>query len=474
MRRMGGQDAAFLYGETPSWHMHISALMIVDPSSAPGEFTFERLRRHTASRIPLVPQFRLKLVEVPFGLDRPGWVEEPDFDLDYHVRRIAVPAPGGRRELGELVGRLASYKLDRRKPLWEMWVIEGVEDGRVAVLYKMHHAIIDGVSGMGLAEVSFDLEPDPPPRPVEAVAFGDEHVPGVPERLALGVLNATTRVPYRMARFGWQSLLQSRTLVDFMRRRRIVAPFQAPRTPLNGEFTPHRRFAWVTVPLARTKAIKHAYDVKLNDVVLALCAGSLRRYLELTGELPVDPLIAQVPVSLRAGTDHEPGSKVGSMFVDLATDVADPAERLLAIRESTGHAKEMSQALSVDKIMGLTDSTPPGLVGLAARMYTRIGLESRIPPPINVVISNVPGPPFPLYLAGARLEAMYPMGPLLLGTGLNITVISYRDSLDFGFLCCPEMVPDPGLIAEGVTLALGELEARGGDPLPDTVDLTVT
>jgi diacylglycerol O-acyltransferase / wax synthase len=474
MRRMGGQDAAFLYGETPSWHMHISALMLLDPSTAPGEFTFERLRRHTAERIPLVPQFRLKLVDVPFGLDRPGWVEERDFDLDYHIRRIAVPAPGGPQELGELVGRLASYKLDRRKPLWEMWVIEGVEGGRVAVLYKIHHAIVDGVSGMGLAEVSFDLEPDPPPRPIETVPYADEHVPNVVERFGLGLVNATTRVPYRMARFGWQSMLQGRTLVDFARRRRVVAPFQAPRTSLNGEFTPHRRFAWVSVPLSRTKAIKHAYDVKLNDVVLALCAGSLRRYLQLADQLPTEPLIAQVPVSLRGTGNQELGSKVGSMFVNLATDVEDPAERLLAIRESTSHAKEMGQALSADKIMGLTETTPPGLVGLAARMYTRAGLQSRIPPPINVVISNVPGPPFPLYLAGARLEAMYPMGPLLLGTGLNITVISYRDSLDFGFLCCPEMVPEPRLIAEGITATLDQLDARSAEPLPDEVDLTVT
>jgi diacylglycerol O-acyltransferase / wax synthase len=466
MRRMGGQDAAFLYGETPSWHMHISALMILDPSTSPVPFDFERVRLQTIERLPRVPQFRLKLVEVPLGLDRPGWVEEPDFDVDYHIRRIAVPGPGGARELGELVGRLASYKLDRRKPLWELWVIEGLEGGRLAVLYKIHHAMIDGVSGMGLAEVSFDLEADPPLQHHEPVPFDDHNIPGWPQRLAFGLVNAATRAPYRTARFAWQSARQSLTLMDFARRRRqVVAPFQAPRTSLNGEFTPHRRFAWVSVPLPRVKAVKHAYDVKLNDVVLALCAGALRRYLQKIDDLPAQPLIAQCPVSLRTGMDQDVGSvgsKVGSMFTSLATDIAEPADRLLAIKESTSQAKQIGQALSADKIMGLTESTPPGLISLAARMYTAMGLETRMPPPINVVISNVPGPPFPLYLAGARLEAMYPMGPLLLGTGLNITVISYCDSIDFGFLCCPEMVPEPAAIAEGIPIALEELEASVG------------
>lgn len=466
MRRMGGQDAAFLYGETSSWHMHVSALMILDPSSAPGGWDFDRLRRHTAERLSLVPQFRLQLVDVPLGLDRPGWVESPDFDIDHHVRRIAVPAPGGPRELGELAGRLASYKIDRRKPLWELWVIEGVEGGRVALLYKVHHALIDGVSGMGLAEVSFDLEPEPAGPPAAFAESqkldGDRHVPNVIERVALGMVNATTRVPYRIARFAVQSVMQGVTAVGFLRRRPVAMPFQAPRTSLNGQFTPHRKLAFTSVSLERVKAIKHAYDVKLNDVVLALCAGALRRYLAKIDDLPEQPLLAQCPVSLRGGGDDAIGSKVGSMFVKLATNVADPEARLLAIHESTRDAKEIGQALSADKILGLTETAPPGLIGVAARMYTAMGLESRVPPPINVVVSNVPGPPFPLYMAGARLESMYPMGPLLLGTGLNITVVSYCGSIDFGFLCCPEMLPEPALVAEGVALALDELEEAAG------------
>ena len=464
MQRTGGQDAAFLYGETASWHMHVSALMTVDPTTAPGGFDFERLKAHTVQRLPIIPQFRWKLVDVPFGLDRPGWVEEEDFDPDYHIRRIAVPSPGGPRELGELVGRLASYKLDRRKPLWEMWVIEGVEHGKVAVLTKMHHSIIDGASGMGLAEAILDLEPDPPPRETEVrESLRDRRVPGTLELLASGVLNMWTRTPYRMLRFGRQSVRQGVTAAAFFRRRVApVAPFQAPRTSLNGDLTPHRRFAWASVPLPAVKAVKNARDVKLNDVVLALCAGALRRYLQKLDDLPDQPLIAQCPVSLRTDADRDDvGSKVGSMFTSLATDISDPALRLEAIHQSTQNAKEIQKALSVHKIMGLSETTPPGLIGLAARTYTAMGL-GRMPPAVNLVISNVPGPPFPLYLAGARLEAMYPMGPLMLGMGLNITVISYQESLDFGFMCCPEMVPQPEFIAEGVSLTLAELEAVGG------------
>jgi WS/DGAT/MGAT family acyltransferase len=461
MRRMGGQDAAFLYGETESWHMHVSALMTVDPSTAPHGFDFDRLKAHALERLPLVPQFRWKLVDVPLGLDRPGWIEETDFDPDFHIRRIAVPAPGGPAELGELVGRLASYKLDRRKPLWEMWVIEGVEDGRMAILTKMHHSIIDGVSGMGLAEAILDLEPDPPPRDTEVrESLHDRRVPGSLELLAMGALNTFTRTPYRFMRFGRQTVQQGLTAAGFYRRKIApVAPFQAPRTSLNGEFTPHRRFAWTSVPLPRVKALKDRHEVKLNDVVLALCAGALRRYLQKNDELPDQPLIAQCPVSLRTDADrNDVGNKVGSMMVSLATDVVDPALRLESIHQSTQNAKEMQQALSVHKIMGLTETTPPGLIGLAARMYTGMGL-GRMAPAVNVVVSNVPGPPFPLYMAGARLEAMYPMGPLLMGMGLNVTVISYRESLDFGFMCCPEMIPQPDFIAEGVPLALEELEA---------------
>jgi WS/DGAT/MGAT family acyltransferase len=456
---MGAVDAAFLYGETPSWHMHVSAVMIADPSRVPGGFSVEELKRRTEKRLHLAPQFRWRLVDVPFGLDRPGWIEDPDFDIDAHIRRIGVPAPGGPEQVGNLIGDLVSLKLDRRKPLWEFWVIEGLEDGRIAILAKIHHSIIDGVSGSELASVLLDLEPDPPETPPPAHERAVEQEPSQFELIARGI-GDTMLTPWRIARLAGQSVKQGLTFLGFQRQRQSpAAPFQAPRTSFNTELTPHRRFAYSSVPLDDIKGIKWAFDVKVNDVVLALCSGALRRYLLEHDELPHAPLIAQVPVSLRTDDDKsDVGTKVGAMFASLATDVSDPALRLLSINDSTRSAKEMQRALAADKIMGLTEAAPPGLISLAARMYTAAQLDRRTPPIMNLIISNVPGPPFPLFCAGAEIEALYPMGPLLYGTGVNVTVFSYRDRVDFGFMTCREAVDDGWFIAEGIPLALEELK----------------
>jgi diacylglycerol O-acyltransferase len=463
MRRLGGLDAAFLYAETPAWHMHVSALLVVDPAEAP-DFGFDAVRATTVARLPSVPQFRWRPVEVPLGLDRPVWVEAEDFDPDYHIRRIGVPAPGGAAELGDLVGRLIGYKLDRSKPLWEMWVIEGLADGNVAVLTKIHHSIVDGVSGAGLAEILLDLEPVATgPDPEVRESLHHHRVPSGWRLFGQGLLTAAFATPWRAARYSAELTRKAVTLAGLLRSDRPpTLPLQTPRTRFHAPITPHRSFAAASIPLARAKAIKRAYDVKLNDVVLALCAGALRRYLEDRGELPDQPLVAQVPVSLRAEGDEQVGTKVGPMFTSLATDVDDPVKRLLTIHEDTRRAKSMRQALSAQGIMSLTETTPPGLLTLAARMYTAAGLEQHGPPLYNVIISNVPGPPFPLYLAGGRLVRMYPMGPLILGGGLNITVLSYRDALDFGFLTCPENAPETDAIAAGIPWALEELERAAG------------
>jgi WS/DGAT/MGAT family acyltransferase len=312
-----------------------------------------------------------------------------------------------------------------------------------------------------------DLEPDPPPIEPPADDRPIEPVPSSFELLARGMAH-TLATPVRVARLVNQSVRQGLTFLGFQRQATPpAAPFQAPRTSFNTDLTPHRRFAYTSVPLEPVREIKRAFNVKVNDVVLALCAGALRRYLLAGNELPSQPLIAQVPVSLRSdGDKSDVGTKVGAMFASLATNVEDPVLRLLAIHQSTQNAKEMRQALAADKIMGLTEAAPPSLISLAARMYTAAQLESRTPPVMNLIISNVPGPSFPIYCAGAKLEAIYPMGPLLYGTGVNVTVFSYLDKIDFGFMMCRERVRDGWFLAEGIPLALEELSKAAAEMEP--------
>jgi diacylglycerol O-acyltransferase / wax synthase len=458
MYRVSGVDAAFLYGETASWHMHVSAALLVDPSESSRPFTFESFSAHIARRVHLAPQFQWKLLEVPFGLDRPLFVDDPDFNVDAHLNCITVPPPGGAIQLGELIGDLVARKLDRSRPLWEMWFIQGLADGRVAILAKVHHAIVDGITGSELAMLLMDLEPDPPaPTPPERPDASQ--LPDLTDLIVRGVASAAL-TPWRTAQFMWQTARQGARLVPFRRRETPPpVPFQAPRVSFNAELTPHRRFAYTGVPLADIRQIKDTCGVKVNDVVLALCAGAFRRYLIDRRELPGSPLIAQVPVSMRADGDNEVGTKVGAMFASLATDVDDPMERLMTIAEGTRNAKEMQQALAAEKIMGISETAPPGLIDLAARMYTLAGLDRGLPPLMNTIISNVPGPSMPIWCAGSRVEAFYPMGPLLYGTGVNVTVFSYRDSVDFGFLVCPELVPQPWRLVDGVHEAMAELVA---------------
>lgn len=461
MRKLSGQDAAFLYGETPNWHMHVSGLMIVDAANAPDGWTFERFREVLISRLAEIPQLRWRYVDVPFGVDRPSWVEDPHMDPDFHIRRVALPKPGGRAELGDVVGRLVSYKLDRSKPLWEAWCIEGLEGGRVAILQKIHHAVIDGVSGAGLAEVLLDLEPTPrSPTAGITERIASVRVPGQAEMLLRGAVHSAWRSPFRVVRFADQTVRQLISAIPVLRGDEPVSlPLTAPRTVFNSDPTPRREFVPARVPLDRVKAVKHAFAVKLNDVILALCSAGLRSYLLERGELPEAPLIASCPVSMRSDGDSAVGNKVGNMFVSLATDCEDPAARLMRIHRSTTSAKEMRKALAAHQIMGLTETTPPGLINLAARMYTSSNLAARTPPAASLVISNVPGPPVQLYLAGGPLEALYPMGPLVMGMSLNMTAFSITDHLDIGIMSCPDVVPEPARIADEIPNALSELEA---------------
>jgi WS/DGAT/MGAT family acyltransferase len=468
MQRLTGLDASFLYLETPSSHMHVAGLMILDASSVEGGITLEDVKAVYGERLHLAPPFRRRLVEVPFGLHHPLWVEDPDFDLDYHIRATALPSPGTPEQLSTLVGRLAALPLDRTRPLWEVWVIEGLEDGNIAVLSKVHHAAIDGASGNELTVALLDLTPE-----IERHECTEEWVPDrIPNDIELLSYAASSlaRQPVRVAKAMKKT---AGAAMAVRRRNREVpnlapppSPFSAPRTSFNTAITPRRSFAFTSVSLPTVKAVKNAVGATVNDVVLALCAGALRRYLDDHDEHPDGPLVAMVPVSVRSDDEKDAmGNRVSSTFTSLATDVDDPVERLEVIHACMAEVKVQQQAIGADTLGDWAEFAAPALAGRAARLYSRTRMADRHRPLFNVTISNVPGPAFPLYSIGARMVSNFPVGPIMDGGGLNMTVMSYLDQLDFGLQACPDVLPDVWSLAEGLQQALDELvEATGIEP----------
>jgi diacylglycerol O-acyltransferase len=455
--RLSGLDASFLYFESKTMLMHVCGLLVLDQSTMPEEYEFEHIRDVLRDRVGSNPAFRRKLHNPVLNLDHPVWVDDDEFDIEHHVRRAVIPAPGDRAQLASVCGDIAAQPLDRNRPLWEMWVLEGLEDGSIAVMTKMHHATVDGVSGASLVSELCSLEPGAPP-----IAAGQTQTtaPRRPSDARI-VLDGALRIAKRPVKFA--RLLPSTVgvlpeWVDRARRGRAMpAPFTAPRTSFNATITGHRSVAFMRMDLAAVKEVKNAFGCTVNDVVLTMCSGALRKYLADRGELPESSLLAMVPVSVHGKTTAGGTNKVSGMFASLASDIADPVERLAAIAEQNLVAKEHHKTLSASLLQDWAQFAAPNTFGLAVRVYSKLRLAERHPVIHNLVISNVPGPPMPIYFMGARITGFYPFGPVFHGAGLNVTVLSNDGHLDVGLIACRELAPHLWDLADDLPIALAEL-----------------
>jgi WS/DGAT/MGAT family acyltransferase len=470
MKQLTGLDATFLFMETASQFGHVSSFSIFERPHEDYD-PHEAWRDQIQRRLHLLEPMRRRLREVPLGIDHPYWVDDPEFDLDFHIRHTAVAPPGDDHQLGELVARIIARPLDRRRPLWESYVIEGLPDDRFAILTKVHHATVDGASGVELLTMMLDADPAGDELPAPDAEWTPERVPSDGEMIMRG-LGGLVRKPGRAALLSVRAVREvgratrNPALVAAANQLRsglrgplgavlnvgrprdgsveAVGPLPSlspPRTPFNAPISPHRRFAFRSVPLQTIKDIKGALGATVNDVVMAVCAGGLRTWLDAHDALPDRPLVSAIPVSVRTGEEAERWTnRVSAIFASLPVDEPDPLERVRLVHEAMVDAKQLFDAVPAETLTDFSQFPPPAVFALAMRTATR--LTGRYGTPVNLIISNVPGPREPLYVAGAKLLHYYPVSTIVDGQGLNVTVQSYLDTLDFGLVSCRELVPD--------------------------------
>jgi diacylglycerol O-acyltransferase len=488
MKQLTGLDAAFLAMETPATYGHVGSVCILDPSTATEPLTLERMTALIESRLHLIPPFRRRLVGVPLGLDQPYWIEDPDFDIEYHVRELALPAPGDNQQLAEQAARLHARHLDRRRPLWELYLVHGLAGGRLAIYTKVHHAAIDGVSGNDILAALLDLTPDGPD-PQDVDPWMPEPTPsswGMLARSAVSLAGHPVRAARMTVALGrslptitGSPMFPALPIIDRFRSRQSSAVLsssglRAPSTPFNKPIGPHRRWAFRSLPFSDVKAASKAAGATINDVVMALCSGALRRWLTEHDALPDGPLIAAVPVSVRTEEQQGTlGNRISSIITAIPTNLADPAERLAAAHEAMRAAKEQHGALPADLLADVTQFAMPALAGQAARLSARLRLLERINP-FNLIISNVPGPNVPLYYGGTTLISYYPLSAITDGQGLNITVMSYGGQLHLGLIADRDLMPDLDALAGFMVDELAILTAAvvaPTDVVPAQVDV---
>jgi diacylglycerol O-acyltransferase len=461
MKRLSGLDASFLYLESSAQLMHVCGILVLDPATIPGEYSFAEMKAVLEARVATIPDFRRKLKEVPLEIDHPVWIDDADFDIDRHVHRLAVPAPGGPDELREVCAHLAGIPLDRSRPLWEMWVIEGLASGKIAVFTKMHHASVDGVSGSNLVSFLCSLEPNAPLLDLAEKGESAGTAPGDWELFGRGLLNNLAKPMKAFRLVGPPTSLVTNTIGRARSGTAMAAPLTAPRTSFNGNIGGRRTIGYADISLDRIKEIRHAVEgATVNDVVLAISGGALRRYLEDRGELPESSLLASVPVSVHQTSTRSGGTnKVSSLFAKLGTDIADPVERLRQLAADNANAKEHHQAIPADTLQDWAEFAAPRTFGLAVRAVAKLRLANKGPVIHNLVISNVPGPPVPLYFVGARIDGFYPLGPIFHGAGLNVTVMSTNGRMHVGLIGCRDALADIQDLADDFPVELDALYA---------------
>ena len=459
MKWMTGLDATFLYSESESVLMHTLKVAIVDVPDAPGSL-YQRLVHVLGTHIHLLPPFTLRAVEVPLGLHHPAWVEDPEFRLENHLRRRTCGFPGSQRELNAEIARIASVPLRRDRPLWELWMIDGLRNGRVAFVAKLHHALADGAASAELLANIMAANLDRGDEPVR------RHTESVPGKVELAMKALATK-PQQAAELPG---LLSRTVkggLAMLRREdrdhqaQAAIPFDTPRTRFNRTLTPERAFATIDVDLERVLELKRAIGVTVNDVVLSVVGRALERHLRVRDESPDRSLTATVPVGLIPGDDAPrlQGNRLSNLFTSLCTDIDDPIERVRAVHRSMRDAKSSHSAFGPEIMQRWAEFTPSGAYGAGMRLYGKLGIADKVRPAANLIVSNVRGPASEVSIAGARLERFYSVGPLLDGLGLNVTAWSYAGRISFTALGSAEAESDLDPFCERIVHAIEELEA---------------
>jgi WS/DGAT/MGAT family acyltransferase len=465
MKQLTGLDASFLYLETPNAPMHISGLSIYDQSTAPGgKVRFKDIIENTNNRMMGLPVMTQKLVTVPMGLDHPYWVTDGAYDPEFHIRHLALPKPGDWRQLCILISRLQARPLDRAHPLWELYIIEGLDNvenvprGSFAMFTKTHHAAVDGTSGMEITAAIHDLSPDYT-RTHTATTISVDSEPSALEMVLRSQLNAILK-PFHLLSVARNTVPGLAKVVAGLSKGQLTRIKDIPRTRFNGSVSPHRVFDAISVPLDDVKAIKNAVPgATVNDAAIAIVGGALRKYLRAHGELPAQSLAAMAPVNVRSDKDKAGGNIVASMTVQVRSDLADPLERLQAVRESSSKAKELTNAIGAKTMTDYSQFIPATLTAQAARLASRWGLMNRMSPQFNCVITNVPGPPIPLYNTGAKMVANYGTGPVQDGLGLFHVISSYCGQFVISATSCRVMMPDPAFYRQCLRDSFDELLA---------------